>query len=78
MTVDAPRIDGNTLYFPAARVRVTFTSSSDEPLTLSVVPVDLEGDGKLIAEWKRDMLHRIDVTAAHWRTGTFTMTAVAE
>lgn len=78
MTVDAPRIDGNTLYFPAARVRVTFTSSSDEPLTLSVVPVDLEGDGKLIAEWKRDMLHRIDVTAAHWRTGTFTMMAVAE
>ena len=78
MTVDVPQIDGNTLYFPDAGVRVTFTSTSGDPLTLTVVPVDLEGDVKLTSEWKRDMLHRIDVTAVHWTAGTFTMTAVAE
>ncbi len=78
MTVDVPQIDGNTLYFPDAGVQVTFTSTSDEPLILSVVPVDLEGDGKLMGEWKRETLHRIDVTAAHWKTGTFTMTAAVK
>lgn len=82
MTVDVPQMDGNTLYFPAAKVRVTFIvttdASLDMPLTVSVIPVDLEGDSKLTSEWKRDMLHRIDVTAAHWKSGMLQMTAEAE
>lgn len=76
LTCEKPDIDGNTLSFKMANVRVIFTA--DVPFCITSSPVDLAGDGKLVGEWKTEALCRIDVTVQNWRSGTFTMTATAE
>ena len=73
LTVSEPEIDGNTLFFQRANVRVTF--AAEVPLVITTVPVDLENDKKLNGEWGTNTLCRVDVTAEKWRGGTFTMTA---
>lgn len=73
LTVSEPEIDGNTLFFPQANVRVTF--AAEVPLVITTVPVDLENDKKLNGEWGTNTLCRIDVTVEKWRAGVFTMAA---
>ena len=73
LTVSKPEINGNTLFFPQANVRVTF--AAEVPLVITTVPVDLENDKKLNGEWGTNTLCRIDVTAEKWRAGVFTMAA---
>ncbi|MBQ8401166.1 MAG: heparinase II/III family protein [Clostridia bacterium] len=74
MCAEKPAAEGNTLVFPEAGCRVTFSGGS---FTLEVEPFPLTDD-KLTGEWKTDTLWRVHLQAEGWKDGSMQMTVLCD